>query len=126
MSHMMWNPNGNSRFLPAHDVIELDDKIVVVVEVAGMRTDNFQIHLVGDRLVITGVRRRPAYERCAHHRVEIGYGEFRLDVPLHWAVQRDAVTATYADGFLQIDLPRRPEKHIEILTVEQGKTSDEQ
>jgi HSP20 family molecular chaperone IbpA len=55
--------------------------------------------------------------------VEIGYGEFRVEVMLIWSVERDAVTATYRDGLLEIELPRQPESHV---TVQDGTSKDDE
>lgn len=125
---MFWRPS-SSNFTPPYDVIELSDKIIVMVEVAGMNADDFKISLVRDRLVVTGVRHRPnLHTQAAHHRVEIGFGEFRLEVPLSWSVEQALVSASYRDGFLQIELPRRAQKQISIrnLDNQQDKIADDE
>lgn len=119
---MFWRPNSR-KFTPPYDVIELADKIIILVEVAGMNSNDLKINLAHKRLVITGVRHRPNLDSQAHHRVEIGFGDFRLDVPLSWSVEQEMVSASYRDGFLQIDLPRRAEKQVRIMNVD--KQQDE-
>lgn len=119
---MLWR--SNNRFTPPVDVIELSDQIIILVEVAGMKPDDFKISLVNRRLLISGVRHRPDFEITAHHRVEIGYGEFRIDIPLPWSVQNDTVSAAYQEGFLKIALPRRAERQIRIVNIE--NTQDEE
>lgn len=109
---MLWRSGKN--FNPPVDVIELDDRIVILTEVAGMQTEDFNIKLMNDSLVISGTRRRPIQEASAYHRVEIGFGEFRLEVALPWSVEQEAVSASYQDGFLQIILPRQPQRKITI------------
>jgi HSP20 family protein len=102
------------QFVPPTDIIEFADKILVLVEIAALRPTDLSITLLEDRLVIAGTRERPSLSNAAYHQVEIGYGEFRVDVLLHWMVRRDAVTATYRDGLLEIDLPRQPESQITV------------
>jgi HSP20 family protein len=104
----------NRAFSPPTDVIELADKMVIVVEIAGMRSSDLEITLLERHLVISGMRERPQYPNPAYHQVEIAYGEFRIDVTLPWAVNREAVSATYEAGFLQIALPRKTVKTIRI------------
>ena len=107
------------KFAPPTDIIELSDKIVVLVEIAGMRVEDFNLALFNRNLVITGVRERPNFTKPAYHQVEIGVGHFRLEIQLPIPVDTNSVSARYYDGFLQIDLPRRAEKQIRITNVEQ-------
>lgn len=90
-----------------------------------MQTEDFNIKLLNDSLVISGMRRRPALEASAYHRVEIGFGEFRLEVALPWSVEQDAVSANYDNGFLQITLPRQPQRRISIVQNTQQDTADD-
>ena len=90
---------------PPTDVYEIDEAIVVRVEIAGMKESDFGISLQGRLLTITGMRDDPR-PKVAYHQMEIRYGEFRVEVYLHWAVDPEAVMAVYADGFLRVTLPR--------------------
>jgi HSP20 family molecular chaperone IbpA len=38
--------------------------------------------------------------------MEVRYGEFRTEVYLHWTVEKESIEAIYADGFLQVTLPK--------------------
>lgn len=110
-------------FHPPADVIELEDRLLVIVEIAGMRTSDFNITLVDRTLVISGVRERPQYPNPAYHQIEIGYGEFRLELGLPWPVERDQVSANYDAGFLQIELPRKAARHIHVVDVSSSAES---
>ncbi|MBE0689382.1 MAG: Hsp20/alpha crystallin family protein [Anaerolineae bacterium] len=112
-SYVVWR-GSNRRFSPPTDVIELPDKLVVIVEIAGMRAGDFNVVLLDGRIVITGRRERPSREHAAFHQVEIGYGEFRSEVGLPWSIDRDQVSASYRDGFLQVELPRRAQVQIRV------------
>jgi HSP20 family protein len=111
--YVVWR--GNRPFSPPTDVLEFSDRLRIVVEIAGMRAGDFNVVLLDGRIVITGVREHPAIQGAAYHQVEIGYGEFRVEVHLPWSVERDEVTASYRDGFLQIDLPRRRDTQIKVV-----------
>lgn len=104
---------------PPTDVFELEDRLVVMVEIAGMRDGEFNVVLQDRHLMISGVRQRSARERMAYHQMEIRYGEFRTEVNLPWTVGRESVTAVYRDGFLHIELPRARNQQIHIVDVEQ-------
>lgn len=103
---------------PPTDVIEYADRVVVIVEIAGVHTSDLNITLLDRQLVITGTRDQPQHpDRAFHHRMEIGFGAFHIEVPLPWAVERETVTASYENGFLQVDLPRKSARQIQVIDV---------
>lgn len=105
------------RFAPPADIIELEDKIIVLVEIAGMTPDAFRIALYSQNLVVTGARERPDLPDAAYHQAEIGFGEFKLAIPMPWSVERDSVTASYVNGFLRLELPRQQARRVHIVDV---------
>jgi HSP20 family protein len=105
------------RFVPPSDILELPDRLRVVVEIAGIHQDDVNITVVNRALIISGIRRRYTAQPVAYHQLEIGYGEFRLHVALPWSIEPDRVTAVYQDGFLLIDLPRRLGTSIHVNDV---------
>jgi HSP20 family protein len=113
--YVVWR--SNPQFAAPTDVIELADRILVIVEIAGMRADDFTVSLNQRQLVISGTRERPSLSNAAYHQVEINYGEFRVEVQLPDSVERDEVSATYRDGFLHVELPRRSEGQQFIINV---------
>lgn len=120
MSSMMWR--SAKRFTPPADMIELADRLVVMVEVAGMKPDDFDISLANRKLTISGVRSRQSFNDPAYHQVEIGYGEFRIEIKVPYSVDPSSVSATYNDGFLRIEMPRSTEKQVRVVHSK-GKTS---
>ncbi|KXK20114.1 MAG: heat shock protein Hsp20 family protein [Chloroflexi bacterium OLB15] len=102
--YMVWW--SNRTFVPPTDVLELPDKIVVMVEVAGMRASEINVSLIGRELTISGARERPSLPATAYHQVEIGYGEFQVDVQLPQPVSRESVSASYRDGLLVVELSK--------------------
>ncbi len=111
---------------PPTDVYERQERLIVVVEIAGMRDGDFSVTLQGQTLTISGQRQRMTMEDCAYHQLEIPYGEFRTEVTLPWPVARDEVTANYRDGFLRVELPHAPAQKIQIVNVDIEESDDEQ
>jgi HSP20 family protein len=111
----------NRPFIPPTDVIELADKLVIIVEIDGMNPGDFSISLQNRRLTISGSRERPPMQHQAYHQVEIGFGDFRIDLNLPWVADRDGVSATYQHGFLQVELPRRPAEEVQIVDLNTEK-----
>lgn len=104
-------------FTPPTDVIELPDKVLVLVEIAGMQTENLNITLNSRRLSISGTRAKPQHLNAAYHQVEIGFGDFRVELDLPWTVEREAVSASYESGFLEVELPRKAALNIRVTEL---------
>lgn len=114
---------------PPTDVYELDERLIVMVEIAGMRDSDFNVMLQSQLLTISGTRQRQSHPNCAYHQLEIRFGEFRTEVSLPWPVRRDEVSATYRDGFLRVELPRmeaspRPVKVVNLNAGSESESSD--
>ena len=103
---------------PPMDVYEAQGRLVVIVEIAGMRDTDIHIVLQGRRLLVSGARQRETLADCAYHQMEILHGDFRCEVELPWPVAQDQVAAVYQDGFLRIELPRAPQHKVPITHVE--------
>jgi HSP20 family molecular chaperone IbpA len=98
---------------PPTDVYETEQHVVIRVEVAGMREEDFEISLADRRLAIMGHRADPA-EKLSYQNMEIQYGDFRTEVLLSWNVGRDAIEATYEQGFLSVRIPKAIERRIQV------------
>ena len=98
---------------PPTDMYETDDAIVIRVEIAGMREQDFNIALEDRTLTIRGVRSDPS-ERRAFYQMEIPFGEFSTEVDLPAPTVNEGVEAVYREGFLQITLPKARPHHIQV------------
>jgi len=95
---------------PPTDVYETDGRVVVKVEVAGMRDNDFAISFSDRLLVIAGKRRDPV-GKLIYQNMEIRYGEFRTEVRIGWALDEAAIEAVYEGGFLYVYLPKEARQH---------------
>jgi HSP20 family protein len=98
---------------PPTDVYETDEHVVIKVEVAGVREDDFEISFVDRRLTIAGERRNPE-GRLVYQNMEINYGEFRTEVLIQIALENSPIEATYEAGFLFIRLPKAREHRVQV------------
>jgi HSP20 family protein len=96
------------RWLPDVDVFESTSSVVVRVELAGVRSEDLRVTVDGGTLRVSGVRRvidRSDVKRL--HQMEIATGPFERRVQIPVPIDREAVSANLADGFLTVVLPRR-------------------
>ncbi len=102
---------------PPTDVMEDEDRLIVLVEIGGMKEGEFHISLSPHRLTVSGSR--PVREKSctAYHQIEVRYGEFRTDVALPWPVDANGINARYEDGFLRVELPRAQARRIRVIPV---------
>ncbi|PWU13957.1 MAG: hypothetical protein C5B50_18420 [Verrucomicrobia bacterium] len=96
-------------WVPNTDIYATDSGLVVKVELAGMRNEDLEITVEGNRLRIAGTRpdgcRAP---KCNFLVMEINYGPFEslLEVPPGYDLSQ--AKAAYQNGFLRIDVPLTP------------------
>ena len=94
--------------LLAADVGESDTEVKVRLEMPGLETDNIDIHVMGNVLVVRG-EKRVQHEQTEgrFHVMECAYGSFERAVPLSAEVDEDAAKASYRRGVLYVVLPKK-------------------
>jgi HSP20 family protein len=90
---------------PPTDVYETEQNLIIKVEVAGMRDDDFEVAIEKNFLMISGVR-PDQNERRAYHQMEIMFGKFEIAIQLPVRIDLDHALAEYKDGFLTIVFPK--------------------
>jgi HSP20 family protein len=99
-----------ARWRPEADVYETAAAVEVVVDLAGVDEDDFEVQLFEDALLVEGRRQLPACpESAVYHTAAIRQGAFRLELPLPAPVDPERVQARYDRGLLSITLPKRTE-----------------
>jgi HSP20 family protein len=97
-----------TRWRPAADTYETDSTLEILVDLAGVGEDDFEVRLFDDALVVEGHRRLPVSpEGAVYHAAGIRQGPFVLDLPLPVPVDPERVTARCDLGLLHITLPQR-------------------
>mgnify|MGYP001597798169 CR=1 FL=1 len=111
--------NGNGEvFLPAVDVKETDEAILVETEVPGMAAKDVTVQVEGDVLTIKGERKREEEKKTkTYYRKECSYAAYERQIPLPVGVLADKVDATISNGMLKITLPKEPSAKARSVTV---------
>ena len=102
----------SGRWIPNTDVYSTDTGLVIKVELPGMKSENLEIIVEGNRLRISGTRpdccRAP---KCSFLVMEISYGPFESVLELPPGYDLSEAKAVYVNGFLRVDVPpARPQQ----------------
>ncbi len=97
-------------WIPAVDISDTADKVIVKVEVPGMDAKNIEISLSGDVLTIKGEKKAEREEKVESlYLAERSYGSFARSLRLPAAVEADKIEASYKKGVLTITCPKKEE-----------------
>ena len=95
------------RWRPDADIYETASAFEIVVDLAGVGDDDFEVQLFEDALVVEGQRRLLApRESAVYHAASIRQGPFRLNLSLPGPIDADRVEAHYDRGLLRVTLPK--------------------
>jgi HSP20 family protein len=104
---------------PATDLIEMTDRLIIRLEIAGMRQSDFAIWIEPKRIRICG-HRSESHEQRSFHRMEIPFGDFESEVDLPLPIDVRQTVAEYRDGFLSVILPKVEQTTPQALTNTTG------
>jgi HSP20 family molecular chaperone IbpA len=100
----------HGRWAPDVDMFETGTTVEIVVDLAGVGEDDFEIQLFDDALIVEGRRRLFGAEAATvYHAAGIRQGPFRVEVVLPAAVDPDRVEARYDHGLIRITLGKHAE-----------------
>jgi HSP20 family protein len=106
-------------FEPPVDVYEFREAVLIYVEVPGLKPEDIQIGLDGNKLTISGVRRlERTMEQLGFHSIERCYGSFSRTFVLPNAFETERIGADLRDGVLTVRLPRSPRSRPRPISVQ--------
>lgn len=96
-----------SNFIPAIDVYEDKESVVVEATLAGIKPEDVSIGVNDDVLTIEGRRQSTSeIDEKNYYRKEVRTGSFHRSVLLPVSVQSDRAEANFENGLLRIVLPK--------------------
>ncbi len=112
-------------FIPAIDVYQDKDNVVVETPLPGIDPEKVDISIENDVLTIQGEsEEKKEIEEKDYYRKEVRQGSFYRSVALPTRVLGDKANASYEKGMLKITIPKAPEakpKTIKIKAVKEKK-----
>lgn len=110
------SPGG--RWLPAMDVYESGDEILVRLEVPGVWPGDLDLSLEDETLIIRGERQVEQLGRTTRRtRMERSYGPFERQLTLPRTARLDEVDARFEDGILEIRVPKQGQREPRRIDV---------
>jgi HSP20 family protein len=109
-------------FVPAVDVYEDEQNLVLKLEVPGMNEEDLNVSLENSTLTVSGERKFEKEEKEENfHRIERRYGSFARTFRLPNTVDAEKVDAAYDKGILKITLGKRAEAKPKQIKVGIGQ-----
>ncbi len=108
-------------FFPPVDIYEDGNRIVLKLEVPGMKQEDLKIQMENQTLTVRGERKfEHETNEKNYHRVERRYGSFARSFTLPNTVDSEKVQAQYDAGVLSIELGKRAEAKPKQIQVQIG------
>lgn len=110
-------------FMPAVDVYEDPHKVVLKLEVPGIKQEDLDIRVENQTLTVKGERKFEKDEKEENfQRIERSYGSFVRSFTLPQTVDPDSITASYDAGVLSITLNKKAEAKPKQVKISVGST----
>jgi HSP20 family protein len=107
---------------PAADVVETKDAIFIKAELPGMNEKDIKVEMENGVLTLRGERKleKETTEK-GYRRIERYYGKFVRYFTLPPTVEFNKIVATYNNGLLELEIPKKEEAKPKTIHVEVKK-----
>jgi HSP20 family protein len=112
-------PAGSGEWSPRIDMYDLPERIVLRADVPGVSSDDLEIRLEGEQLVIRGSRKQPSDLDKEHLcRLERPFGGFARRYSLPSSADPEGIRAHCEDGVLEVVVRKREPSTSKRISVE--------
>jgi HSP20 family protein len=99
---------GETVWQPAVNLYETGDRFLLCMDLAAVDHAKIDVQVQNNRLTVQGKRGDISpKEPVRVHVMEIDHGNFRREVEFPESVDADRIQASYREGFLWIELPKK-------------------
>ena len=110
--------SGNNWSIPAVDMYQTDNEVVVKAALPGIKADEVQINVTGEVITIKGeVKQENESKEKAYHIREQRWGAFERSLVLPTEVVADKAKADFENGVLTITLPKAEEVKPKTISI---------
>jgi HSP20 family protein len=115
------SPLTTASFVPAVDIYEDAQKVVLKLEVPGIEEKDLDIRVENNTLTVKGERKFEKEEKEENfHRIERRYGSFYRAFTLPSTVNTENVQASYNAGVLKLELAKKAEAQPKQIKINVG------
>jgi HSP20 family protein len=105
-------------FVPAVDVYEDEEKVMLKLEVPGIEEKDLDVSVENHTLTVKGERKFAGEEKEENfHRIERRYGSFYRAFTLPTTVDTEHIAANYNAGVLKLELKKKPEAQPKQIVI---------
>lgn len=116
---------GEMTFHPTFEIRETKDSYVFKADLPGVKQDDLDVSLTGNRLTISGQREQEKRdEGDQYFTTERVYGSFARTFTLPDGIDSEHVKAELKDGVLTVAVPKKPEVQPKRISVSGSKSTD--
>jgi HSP20 family protein len=88
---------------PSTDIYRTAKGWLIKFDLAGVRPEDVELTLSGNRVSLRGVRRDSCLEECCHcYQMEIAYSQFERHITLPTTLERARIDAEHRNGMLLV------------------------
>jgi HSP20 family protein len=110
--------SGNNWSIPAVDMYQTDNEVVVKAALPGIKADEVQINVTGEVLTLKGeTKQENETKEKAYHIREQRWGTFERSIVLPTEVVADKAKADFENGVLTITLPKAEEVKPKTISI---------
>jgi len=115
------SPLTTASFVPAVDIYEDAQKVVLKLEVPGIEEKDLDVRVENHTLTVKGERKFEKEEKEENfHRIERRYGSFYRAFTLPSTVDAEHIGASYSAGVLKLELAKKPEAQPKQIKINVG------
>jgi HSP20 family protein len=108
-------------FAPSFDVKETKEAYVFRADLPGVKQEDLELSLTGNRLSVSGHREQEKREESErYYAAERSYGSFSRSFTLPDGTDGEHVTADLKNGVLVLSVPKKPEVQSRKITIGAG------
>ena len=108
-------------FAPAVDVYENGEKLVLKLDIPGIKEEDLDIRVENQTLSVRGERKFESEEKEENfHRIERRYGSFYRSFSLPTSVDTENVQANYDAGVLRLELKKKASAQPRQIKIANG------
>jgi HSP20 family protein len=115
------NGSAARRWIPAMDLTETDDSLLLRADLPGVSEDDVEIEVKDGVLTISGERKNEHEEKGeGFHRVERSFGRFSRALNLPDGIDAEQVEAKFDNGVLEVRIPKPEETQPTRVQIGKG------